>query len=294
MSEGHGSRFSCVLLQNRSFDEIRTDCALVEDAGFSTVWVADHLMSFPKIGTLLEAWTLLAALAATTTEIRIGTLVTNITYRNPALLAKEVLTVDHISGGRLDVGIGAAGTRPDDARVAGVDEWAVAERAERFDEFVALVDAVLKGTARFDGKYYRTEAFPAGDWNRQRPRPPMMIAAQGPRTLRVAAQYGDSWNGLAGFGRTGEDLLSFLRSCNEQLDEFTVEFGRSGSDVRRSVLVHNSGFEWWSSRDALDDFLGKMREVGIEDFVFYYPPYGESAEAIDGPRFLELIAPVLG
>src|ERR687896_1906691 len=136
------SRFSCALLQNRPFDLLLADARLLEDAGFDTVWVGDHLMSFPKIGTLLEAWTLLGALAAATDRIRLGTLVTNITYRNPALLAKEAISVDHVSGGRLELGLGAAGTRRDDARVAGVDEWTVSERADRFDEFVEAIDTL--------------------------------------------------------------------------------------------------------------------------------------------------------
>ena len=100
------------------------------------------------MGTLLEPWTLLGALAVSTERVRIGTLVTNITYRNPALLAKQAITIDHISSGRLEIGIGAAGTQRDDARVAGVAEWTLSERAERFEEFVELVDTALRGESR--------------------------------------------------------------------------------------------------------------------------------------------------
>jgi alkanesulfonate monooxygenase SsuD/methylene tetrahydromethanopterin reductase-like flavin-dependent oxidoreductase (luciferase family) len=288
------SKFSCVLLQNRPFEALRSDCLLLEDAGFDAVWVADHIMTFPKMGTLLEPWSLLGALAASTSRIRLGTLVTNITYRNPVLLAKEAVTIDNVSGGRLELGIGAAGTRRDDARVAGVDEWSVAERAARFEEFVELVDGLLTGRLdTYAGTYYRTDAFDRGSWTVQQPRPPLTIAAQGPRTLRVAARFADTWNALAGFGRSGEELLTFLRACNAQLDEFAAEAGRDPGDIRRSLLVMDSGFPWWESPGALADFLGVIASTGIQDFVFYYPPYGDPAAKIDEDRLLNLLTGVL-
>jgi alkanesulfonate monooxygenase SsuD/methylene tetrahydromethanopterin reductase-like flavin-dependent oxidoreductase (luciferase family) len=285
-------RFSCVVMQNRPFDELRADWSALEEAGAETVWVADHLMSFPKIGTLMEAWTTLGALAACTDSVRIGTLVTNITYRNPAILAKEAITIDHLSRGRLEVGIGAGGTRRDDARVAGIDEWPVAERADRFEEFVEAVDALLSGADSYAGKHYRTDAFERGPWPVQQPRPPLTIAAQGPRTLRVAARFADRWNALAGFGRGGEELLSFLRDCNAQLDELASEFSRAPDAICRSLLVQDSGFDWWGSDDAFADFVGTVTETGIEELVFYYPPYGDAAGKITPEVFLQLVSGV--
>lgn len=288
-------RLGAVLLQNRPFDELRRDARVLEEAGFRTVWLADHVMSFPKMGTLLEPWTLLGALAVSTERVRIGTLVTNITYRNPALLAKQAITIDHISSGRLEIGIGAAGTMRDDARVAGVPEWSLPERAERFEEFVELVDTALRGeSGSFAGEHYRTDSFERGPWPVQRPRPPLTIAAQGPRTLRVAASFADTWNALAGFGRTGEDLLAFLKSCNAELDDLAAEFGRSPTDIRRSLLVQDSGFTWWESSEALRDFLGAVTETGVQDVDLYYPPYGDAASGgLEASRFLELIASIV-
>jgi alkanesulfonate monooxygenase SsuD/methylene tetrahydromethanopterin reductase-like flavin-dependent oxidoreductase (luciferase family) len=202
-------------------------------------------MTFPKVGALLESWTTLAAMASSTSRIRIGTLVTNITYRNPVLLAKEVITIDHLSSGRLDVGIGAAGTRVDDALVAGVEEWDKSERAARFGEFVELVEGLLAGRFdAFEGLYYRTKGFGRGPWPVQEPRPPLVIAAHGPKALRIAARFADTWNAMAGFGRKGEQLVGFLRESNSRLDEFAVEAGRDPRDVRRSVLVLDAGFRW--------------------------------------------------
>ena len=287
-------RFGCVLLQNRPFADLRDDCRLLESLGVRTIWLADHVMTFPKMGTLLEPWTLLGALAASSERVRLGTLVTNITYRNPALLAKQAITIDHLSDGRLEVGIGAAGTMRDDARVAGVPEWTLPERAARFEEFVELIDIALRGeSGSYAGEFYRTDAFERGPWPVQLPRPPLTIAAQGPRTLRVAARFADTWNALAGFGRSGQELLAFLRSCNAQLDELADEHGRGPDDIRRSLLVQDSGFPWWESQGALADFLGVIASTGIQDVDFYYPPYGEAAGHVEPGRFLDLLSGVV-
>ena len=285
------ARFGCVVLQNRPYDELKRDWADVEAAGFHTLWVADHLMTFPRMGVLLEAWTTLAAAAATTSRIRIGTLVTNITYRNPMLVAKEAITLDHISNGRLTIGVGASGTRRGDGEVAGIEDWSVAERADRLESFVEILDLVLReDTESYSTPHYGTVGFGRGPWPVQTPRPPLVVAAQGPRTLGVAARYADTWNALAGFGRMGDDLLAFLKSCNAELDDLAEGFGRSPSDIRRSLLVQDSGFEWWASPAALDDFIGSVSSTGVQDFDFYYPPYAEAEDGITPEGFLELLA----
>ena len=194
-------RVGCVVVQGRPLDALRRDWALVEDAGFHSLWIFDHLMTYPVMGVLLEAWTTLAAMAVETTRVRIGTLVTNITYRNPALLAKEAITVDHLSGGRLELGIGAAGTRTDDALVSGVEAWPTSERVDRFAEFVEMVSQLTAGTSdAYAGRYYRSEHFSRGPWPVQE-RLPLTVAAHGPRTLRVAARHAETWSVSAGFGR---------------------------------------------------------------------------------------------
>ncbi len=281
-------------MQTEPLDTLKGYWRSVEQAGFDSLWVIDHLMTFPKMGALLEAWTTLAAMAIATSRIRIGALVTNITYRNPALVAKEAITIDHLSGGRLEVGIGAAGTRIDDAYVAGVEEWSASDRAARFGEFVELVDGLLAGAIdSYDGGFYRTKGFGRGPWPVQKPRPPLVLAAHGPKTLRVAARHADTWNAMAGFGRKGAELLAFLATTNARLDELAEEFGRQPTDIRRSALVLDCGFRWWESPEALRDFLGSIRRTGIQDVLFYYPPYGESARFIDAGSFLDLAATVL-
>jgi alkanesulfonate monooxygenase SsuD/methylene tetrahydromethanopterin reductase-like flavin-dependent oxidoreductase (luciferase family) len=281
-------RIGCVVVQARPIEELRRDWQLVEEAGFHSVWVWDHLMAYPRMGVLLEAWTTLAAMAVSTSRVRIGTLVTNITYRNPALLAKEAITIDHLSGGRLELGLGAAGTRADDAAVAGVEEWPRAERVERFAEFVEMMSNLTSGAEGYSGRYYRSDRFSAGPWPVQK-RMPITIAAHGPRTLQIAARHADTWNVSAGFGRAIEDLIGFLREYNGRLDDLAVKEGRQPQDIRRSLLIGGQGYEWWKSQQAFDDFIGSVTETGTSDFAFAYPP----PSGIDGTTFLERVSPLL-
>ncbi len=242
-------------------------------------------MAYPVMGVLLEAWTTLAAMAVSTSRIRIGTLVTNITYRNPALLAKEAITVDQLSAGRLELGVGAAGTRTDDALVSGVEEWPRAERVERFDEFVRMVSELTSGTSdSFAGRYYRSEHFSRGPWPVQ-DRLPLTIAAHGPKTLRTVARHADTWSVSAGFGRLIGGLFDFLREYNERLDELALQARRQPTAIRRSLLVSASGFDWWKSKDALDDFVGRVTETGTCDLVFSYP----APDEIDASAYLDLL-----
>jgi alkanesulfonate monooxygenase SsuD/methylene tetrahydromethanopterin reductase-like flavin-dependent oxidoreductase (luciferase family) len=281
-------RIGCVVVQARPIDELRRDWQLVEGAGFHSLWVWDHLMAYPRMGVLLEAWTTLAAMAVSTSRVRIGTLVTNITYRNPALLAKEAITIDHLSDGRLELGLGAAGTRSDDAAVAGVDEWSTKERVERFGEFVDMVSKLTSGAGTYAGRYYRSDRFSAGPWQAQE-RVPITIGAHGPRTLRIAAKHADTWNVSAGFGRSIDDLIGFLREYNERLDGLAAEEGRRPEEIRRSLLIGGQGYEWWKSQQAFEDFIGSVTETGTSDFVFAYPP----PAGVDGPTFLERVSPLL-
>jgi alkanesulfonate monooxygenase SsuD/methylene tetrahydromethanopterin reductase-like flavin-dependent oxidoreductase (luciferase family) len=288
------TRFGCSFLQERPWHEFAPLCREIEEAGFDSLWVADHLMSYPRVGPMLEAWTMLGAIAASTTRIRIGTLVTNITYRNPALLAKEAITVDHISNGRVIVGVGAAGTREADPEVAGIEPWTKTERVERFAEFVEMLEGLLAGRFdAYDGRFYRTKGFDRGPWPVQHPRPPLMIAAHGERTLRVTAKYADQWNGLAGFGRTGAELFAFLKSTNATLDDLAVAAGRDPGAIRRSVLVGQVGEQWWSSGNALRDLIGRFGEAGIQDMIFNYPSSRAAPEYVTPERFMDVVAPAV-
>ena len=277
---GVGPKIGLAVIQGRPFPELRADWQRADEAGLHSLWVFDHLMKYPIMGVLLEAWTTLAAMAVCTERIRIGTLVTNITFRNPAVLAKEAVTIDHLSGGRLEIGIGAAGTRTEDALVTGSEEWPLAERVERFEEFVELVKVTTRGASEYHGKYYRTDKFDRGPWPAQE-RPPITVAAHGRKTLRIAAKHADTWSASAGFGRARDDLFGSLQTWNAMVDDFALEAGRDPADIGRSLLIGPSGPDWWSSQDALDDFVGRSTAAGMTDLVFSYPaPAGELLELV--------------
>jgi alkanesulfonate monooxygenase SsuD/methylene tetrahydromethanopterin reductase-like flavin-dependent oxidoreductase (luciferase family) len=249
----------------------------VEALGFDGAWVADTL-SLP--GTVeYEAWTLLTALAQVTSRIRIGTLVTQIAFRHPALLAAQAISVDHISGGRLNVGIGAGDYAADNAAV-GMGAWSLAERLARFEEQLSLADRLLRGD-RVDhsGPFYRAEAvqLPAP---MQQPRPPLVVAGQVPGTLRLVARFADGWNTLGGqpltkSGRPPLPLAEAAARTHEQvqlLDQYCRELGRDVGAIRRSVLPYRFEIDPLSSLGAFDEFVGRYAEVGMDEFVFYWPP----------------------
>ena len=143
-------------LQNYPWPAIVEHVQRYEALGLDSLWVADHFVNpWDPSEPWLEGWTLLAGLAAQTSRIRLGPLVAHVTYRNPALLARQALTVDHLSGGRLELGLGA-GASGHDAATTGVAWWPPAERVQRFREAVELVDRLLRDeVTSYEGRYYR-------------------------------------------------------------------------------------------------------------------------------------------
>ena len=264
----------------------------VEAHGFDSLWFADHFVNPARPpGRWFEAYTLMAAAATQTSRLRLGTLVSSITFRHPALLAKEALTIDHISDGRLELGLGAGGAS-NDFEMTGLPAWQRPERTRRFREFVLMLDALLrqepggaKGTS-FDGEYYRASEAIMNPGPVQRPRPPLTLAAHGPVTMQVAARHADSWNQLPSHSggaeplATAEACLDAVRSRNARMDDFCGAFGRAPETLRRSILVGGgvTPDTPWSSPEAFRDFVGRYMEAGVNEFIFYYPSRVEQAD----------------
>jgi alkanesulfonate monooxygenase SsuD/methylene tetrahydromethanopterin reductase-like flavin-dependent oxidoreductase (luciferase family) len=246
------------------------------------LWVADHSAdtrtdhsgNYRNLdGTWFDGWTVLAAMAKETARIRIGTLVSNPVLRPPALLAKEALTLDHLSGGRLELGIGT-GIEPLDHATMGLDYWSPQERVARFSEYVEVVEGLLSSPSRayaFEGRYYRTQQAAMGPPPVQRPRPPITVGGQSPSVLRVAAQRADCWNTAGPLGVGMDQILETTRRQNERLDEMCVALGRESTELRRSLFMVGA-LDAWASPDAVEQIVKRFGEIGIGEFVFFWPP----------------------
>src|SRR5215472_6270481 len=259
-------RFGLCTDQNLSWDETLERWRLFERLGFDSAWDCDHYVqpSRPD-GPYLESWTLLAALAARTERIRVGVLVSSNTFRHPALLAKEAVTVDHISGGRLELGLGAGWYEPEH-RMYGIDFPPPRELVDRFEEAVLVVDGLFRNERfSFDGRHYRLTDATFRPGPAQRPRPPLTLGAHGPRMLRIVARHADAWNS---FGTTAQ-----IRERNQILDEACAEIGRDPKEIVRSLYywVARTDGDPWSSTDAFEDVVGRYREAGIEEFIVDHP-----------------------
>jgi F420-dependent oxidoreductase-like protein len=195
-----------------------------EGAGVDTVWVADHLLQAdptagPDDTEMLEAYTTLGFLAARTERVRLGTMVTGVTFRPPALLIKAVTTLDVLSGGRAWLGIGA-GYHGEEAEAMGLPLPPTAERFERLEETLELAARMWAGDDRpFTGAHYRLQRPAASPLPVQRPHPPVLIGGAGERrTLRLVARYADACNlfDIPDGGRTVKRKLEVLAGhCQE-------------------------------------------------------------------------------
>jgi alkanesulfonate monooxygenase SsuD/methylene tetrahydromethanopterin reductase-like flavin-dependent oxidoreductase (luciferase family) len=254
-------RFGVLTLPNAPWDELRRRWrALDELPGVETIWVADELGNFmrPEM-PWFEGWACVSGMAQVTTRARIGPLVSPITFRNPAVLAKAAVTVDHASGGRLELGLGAGGSELDHD-LAQVPRWEGPERLARLKTFVERTVELLND-------------------ERIAPRPvqptiPLTIAGHARVTLRLAAEHADRWNAFGGFGLTAEEGLHRCREYNERLTAICEEIGRDPSSVLRSALL---GYPFvaetpWRSEEVFREFVDRWQGAGFEELIVYYPP----------------------
>ena len=280
-------RFGILILPDTPWPEVLERTERYETAGLDSVWVADHFVHYANpTGPWLECWTLLAGLATRTSRIRLGPLVSHGIYRNPAVLARQAMTVDRLSGGRLELGLGTGASDHDWRIACGQEPWPFAERVERFGEAVEIVDRLLRGeTTTYHGRYYRVADATLQPGPSQRPRPPLTVAASGARMVSLAARYADVWitegnyRELWGRTATAVDVLRLTRERGQLLSEEAAALGREPGAIRRAFLAGFSpGLEApWASVDALQDFIGRYREIGCSVFVLPEPNVGQTA-----------------
>lgn len=267
---GREIRFGICTDQNLPFTTLVERWQYFEELGFDSVWDCDHFnQPSQPTGPYFEGWTLLAALAASTERIRVGVLVSSNTFRHPALVAQEAVTVDHISNGRLELGFGAGWFEAEHQRF-GLPFPAPGELVGRFHEAVQVLDGLLRNeTMTFEGRYYRLNGAYVRPAPVQKPRPPLTLGAHKSRMLRICAEYADTWNSHGSVEEMGER--------NRILDEHCAAIGRDPREIRRSLygwasLLASEGLpDPWESVAAFEDVVGRYREVGIDEFIIDQP-----------------------
>ncbi|MGW2514892.1 LLM class flavin-dependent oxidoreductase [Streptomyces scopuliridis] len=295
-------RFGLMTYEAAPWPELVDRWRAFEAQGWDSLWAGDHLWSSIDDGGVtsrprFDAWQLAAGIAAVTERITVGTLVSAFPLRNPAVLAKQAITLDHMSDGRFVPGIGAGGN-PKDHAVAGVDTWSSAERAERFDEYSAVVRGLLHED-RFDfrGDHYRVEGAVRAPAPVATPHPPLLIAAHVEDTLRIAARDADIWSSYGtlfsqlrrGVKLSEAESLRLTRERGQLLDEHAERFGRDPATIRKSFMAGFTEDAPWESADRFTDFIGRFTEIGITEFMFPYPLQGPHKDGV----FEEVVAEVL-
>ncbi|NKC15869.1 MAG: TIGR03560 family F420-dependent LLM class oxidoreductase [Gammaproteobacteria bacterium] len=297
-------RFSYWPLAVQPVDDVLALAKHAQESGWHGIWVADHFMPNAKdVSTPVhEAWSLITLLAAQVPGVRIGPLVLGNTYRHPAVVANMAVTVDHISGGRLVLGLGA-GWQENEHTAYGLPFYTVGERLRRLDEACVLIRSLLtRSRTHFDGRYYQLTGAPC------EPKPgaggiPILIGGGGEKvTLRIVAERADEWNVWA-------DVATFRHKA-AVLERHCEALGRDPASIQRSTvaLVYLTDDACKLRRltsepqprqtiagnvEQLRETLAAYAEAGVDEFIFpeFNLPLGAVPEKLDlMDRFIEEVA----
>ena len=257
--------------QQVSYDDIRRVWGEADELEFDTAFVFDHLMPIPfsfrpvphdPDGRCFEGWTLLAALAAQTERVRVGVLVTGNTYRHPAVLAKMAATVDHVSHGRLILGMGA-GWFELEHTAYGIPFYTPGERARRVVEAVQVVKQLFtQQRSTLAGKYYQLEDAPFEPKGIQRPYPPILIGGMGPKVMQpLAAREADIWH----FFMRGNQPEA-ARRINDNFDAICRRVGRDPTEVERAIFIRPPSGGAGEAK-AQREQVQALADAGVQHFI---------------------------
>jgi len=254
------------------FAVVRELASWAEESGFDSVWVTDHLQ--PTRGkTLLEPWTILSTLSILTRKVRLGTTVLCYSYRHPAVLAKMVSTLDRVSGGRVELGLGTgSGPQVEEHRAMGIPYPGFRERVERLKDYIKVLRLILgsNGRVSFNSKYY-----PLRDAMRDSPtvqeKIPIWVGARRRRMLRVAAEIGEGWNF---YGDSLEEYEEAVKIVERRLSELGAG-GKIPQAVFTSISVWRNGKDdeekmrrthtiIYGTPDEILRKIDRLRELGVE------------------------------
>src|SRR4051794_35437409 len=272
-------RFGVVILPEHPWSRAEPIWRRAEELGFDDAWTYDHiawgaLRDQPWFGAVPT----LAAAAAVTERIRLGTLVASPNFRHPVPFARDLIALDDISGGRLTLGIGSGGTGWD-ATILGQAPWSPRERADRFEEFVDLTDRLLRAPAdrtTYAGRFYSAHEAPMRPGCVQQPRIPFAVAAAGPRSMRLAATHGQAWVTVGDRDWSAPPLspdegAKVVRAQIDRLEEACGAAGRDPATLDRIVLTGLRFASGLGSPDQFRDTLGHYEEVGVTALCVHWP-----------------------
>ena len=290
-------RFGALLMPTDPWPEAVARAQHLEALGYHHLWVYDHLswrryQDRPWHATY--PW--ITGLASATSRIRFGTMVSNLNLRHPLVLAKDAMTIDTVSDGRMIVGLGAGGLGFD-ATVLGQDQLTPGQRMSRLEEFAPLLAGLLSGEIRdHRGEWYEVNEARLLPGCVQRPRLPIAIAAGGRRGLRLAAEAADAWityGSTTSQDHTPEETESAVREQVAILEDRCAELERDPAAVDRIYLIGSTRERPLASIEAFTDFVGRYAELGFTDIVFHHPRpddliWDEPVEIVDeiAERFL--------
>ena len=265
-------RLSTVILPLARWSRSNEKWRRAEELGFSTAYTYDHL-SWGRLEDRpwLGAVPTLSAAALATSTIRLGTLVTTPNFRHPVPLAKDLLSLDDLSNGRLTVGVGAGGIGSD-AMVLGNDPWSAQERMDRFVNFVELLDHLLEHpVTSHRGSFYSASDARMLPGTVQQPRPPLFVAAAGKRGLGVVTRFGQGWVTIGRSSNAQESCYDAVSSQLNRLRGALDDAGRSLDSIERLLLDGLNDEQPLVSLDAFVDWAGRYQSLGITELVIHWP-----------------------
>jgi alkanesulfonate monooxygenase SsuD/methylene tetrahydromethanopterin reductase-like flavin-dependent oxidoreductase (luciferase family) len=286
-------RIGVLLLPTDPWQETVARAQHLEALGYAHLWTYDHL-SWRRYRELPwhAAMPWLTGLAGVTSRVRLGTMVTSPTFRHPVPLAKEAMTLDHVSGGRVTLGIGAGGTGFD-ATVLGEQVRTPRQRADRLTEFTEVLDGLLREPAfSHRGAHYTVDDARMIPGCVQRPRLPIAIAAAGPRTLALTARLADAWITVGEPDAADQSPAAIEAAVRRQaaiLEQRCAELGRDPASLDRVYLIGNTAERPLASIAAFEDFIGRYAALGFTDIVFHDPRPGDPVWTED-PAIVDAIA----
>ena len=296
-------RFSFWIPNSLDWDDTLAAARHAEAIGYDGLWYADHFMPMapePADGPVHEAWSVLAAIAAVVPRVRIGPLVAGNTYRNPAVLAKISATIDHISGGRVVVGLGA-GWQENEHRAYGLEFNTFKWRFDRLEEACQILTGLFNNTrTSFEGSHYRLVQAPLDPRPVQSPMPLLIGGGGEKRTLRIVARYAQEWNVWG--------MPELLAQKSAVLDQHCEAEGRDPATVQRSAVAllfltdDQERLAQLRARDIgrpalvgtsaeLQDVIAGYQAAGVDEFIVPGMSFRSTAEREDTiARFLAEVA----